>query len=145
MAVERDGVYAELMLEPEARVQFVKFLGLRKSVDPKPQLRIREQHYPLTAGWRQEEGSYTNVDNAYLPMPGIAELLSRMPRDAGPIVYYAVMHYKYLVIVQNIGQEPEQLLLQDKRIQASIATGRRTASAWAIDSATSTFPARNRE
>lgn len=38
-----------------------------------------------------------------------------------PIVYYAVMHYKYLVIVQNAGQEPEQILLRDKRIYASIA------------------------
>ncbi len=91
VAVERDGVYAEWMLEPEARIQFVKFLGLRKSVDPKPQLRISEKCYPLTAGWRLEDGSYTNVDNAYLPMPGITELLNRVPRDAGPILYYAVL------------------------------------------------------
>ena len=91
VAVERDGVYAELMLEPEARVQLVKFLGLRKSADPLPQLRIREKYYPLTAGWRLEDGSYTNVDNAYLPMPGITELLNRVPRDAGPILYYAVL------------------------------------------------------
>jgi hypothetical protein len=37
-----------------------------------------------------------------------------------PIVYYAVMHYKFLVLVRNIGQEPEQILLQDSRIRLSI-------------------------
>lgn len=37
-----------------------------------------------------------------------------------PIVYYAVMHYKFLVMVRNVGQEPEQILLLDNRIRLSI-------------------------
>ena len=37
-----------------------------------------------------------------------------------PIVYYAVMHYKFLVVVRNVGQEPEQIMAQDNRIRLSI-------------------------
>jgi 4-hydroxybenzoate polyprenyltransferase len=37
-----------------------------------------------------------------------------------PIVYYAIMHYKLLVLRRNRGEEPEQILLKDVTIQISI-------------------------
>jgi 4-hydroxybenzoate polyprenyltransferase len=37
-----------------------------------------------------------------------------------PIVFFAVMHYKQLVFISPCGQEPEQILLKDPRIQAGI-------------------------
>lgn len=37
-----------------------------------------------------------------------------------PIVYYAVMHYKRLVMVSQIGEEPERILFEDWRIIVSI-------------------------
>jgi 4-hydroxybenzoate polyprenyltransferase len=37
-----------------------------------------------------------------------------------PIVFFAVMHYKRLVVLWNIGEEPDWLVLKDLRIQLSI-------------------------
>jgi 4-hydroxybenzoate polyprenyltransferase len=37
-----------------------------------------------------------------------------------PLVYYAVMHYKRIVTVLEIGEEPTQILLRDRMIQASL-------------------------
>lgn len=37
-----------------------------------------------------------------------------------PLVYYAVMHYKRIVTVLETGEEPTQILLKDKTIQASL-------------------------
>jgi 4-hydroxybenzoate polyprenyltransferase len=37
-----------------------------------------------------------------------------------PIVYYAVMHYKWMVTVLAIGEEPDQILLQDQAIKISL-------------------------
>ncbi|MDP6439700.1 MAG: hypothetical protein QGH74_08710, partial [Candidatus Brocadiia bacterium] len=33
-----------------------------------------------------------------------------------PIVYYAIMHYKRLVMIQELGEEPERILLREGRI-----------------------------
>ena len=33
-----------------------------------------------------------------------------------PIVYYAIMHYQRLVMISEIGQEPDQILLRDGRL-----------------------------
>ena len=38
-----------------------------------------------------------------------------------PLVYFAVMHYKWLVLVGKKGEEPEQLILRDWRLLAAIA------------------------
>jgi hypothetical protein len=37
-----------------------------------------------------------------------------------PIVFFAVMHYKRLVVLWNIGEEPDWLVLKDLRIQLSV-------------------------
>ncbi|HWP65413.1 MAG TPA: UbiA prenyltransferase family protein [Candidatus Limnocylindria bacterium] len=37
-----------------------------------------------------------------------------------PIVYYAVMHYRRLVLRSDLAQEPDRLLLQDRTLQACI-------------------------
>lgn len=37
-----------------------------------------------------------------------------------PIVYYAIMHYKYLVVVQEQGEEPDVILLKDSKIKLAI-------------------------
>ena len=37
-----------------------------------------------------------------------------------PIVFFAIMHYKRLVLVLNSGEEPDRILLKDFPIQASI-------------------------
>jgi 4-hydroxybenzoate polyprenyltransferase len=37
-----------------------------------------------------------------------------------PIVFFAVMHYKRLVVLWNFGEEPDWILLKDVRIQLSI-------------------------
>ncbi len=37
-----------------------------------------------------------------------------------PIVYYAVMHYKWMVTVLAIGEEPDQILLEDQAIKISL-------------------------
>jgi hypothetical protein len=37
-----------------------------------------------------------------------------------PIVYYAVMHYKWMVTVLAIGEEPDQIVLQDQAIKISL-------------------------
>ncbi len=37
-----------------------------------------------------------------------------------PIVFFAVMHYKRLVMIQDRGEEPERLLLRDWGIGVSI-------------------------
>lgn len=37
-----------------------------------------------------------------------------------PIVYYAIMHYKHLVMVGQIGQEPDRILLKDLHILLSL-------------------------
>lgn len=37
-----------------------------------------------------------------------------------PVVYYAVLHYKRLVMVQASGEEPERLLIRDLRIPLAI-------------------------
>lgn len=38
-----------------------------------------------------------------------------------PIVYYAIMHYTRLVLHEDRGEEPDQILLRDRTIQVSIA------------------------
>ena len=38
-----------------------------------------------------------------------------------PIVFFAVMHYKRLVVLWNVGEEPDWIVLKDLRIQLSIA------------------------
>jgi 4-hydroxybenzoate polyprenyltransferase len=38
-----------------------------------------------------------------------------------PIVYYAIMHYTRLVLQEDRGEEPDQILLRDRTIQISIA------------------------
>jgi hypothetical protein len=38
-----------------------------------------------------------------------------------PFVFYAVMHYKRMVMVLNSGEEPDRVLLRDKRLQCVIA------------------------
>ena len=38
-----------------------------------------------------------------------------------PIVYYAIMHYLRLVMHEDRGEEPDQILLRDRTIQACIA------------------------
>ena len=37
-----------------------------------------------------------------------------------PIVFYAVMHYKQLVLILHFGEEPERIVLRDLRLQLSI-------------------------
>lgn len=37
-----------------------------------------------------------------------------------PIVYYAIMHYTRLVLQEDRGEEPDQILLRDRTIQVSI-------------------------
>jgi 4-hydroxybenzoate polyprenyltransferase len=37
-----------------------------------------------------------------------------------PIVYYAVMHYQRLVLKEDRGEEPDQILIRDRTIQVSI-------------------------
>jgi 4-hydroxybenzoate polyprenyltransferase len=37
-----------------------------------------------------------------------------------PIVFFAVMHYKRLVVLWNFGEEPDWILLKDRRIQLSV-------------------------
>ena len=37
-----------------------------------------------------------------------------------PIVYYAIMHYLRLVMHEDRGEEPDQILLRDRTIQVSI-------------------------
>jgi 4-hydroxybenzoate polyprenyltransferase len=37
-----------------------------------------------------------------------------------PIVFFAIMHYQRLVLVLNLGDEPDRLLLKDRPIQVSI-------------------------
>lgn len=37
-----------------------------------------------------------------------------------PIVYYAIMHYKQVVMIHNRGEEPEMILLKDRKIWLSI-------------------------
>ncbi|WP_413163654.1 UbiA prenyltransferase family protein [Capilliphycus salinus ALCB114379] len=37
-----------------------------------------------------------------------------------PIVYYAVMHYKWMVTVLAIGEEPDRIVLQDRIIKLSL-------------------------
>lgn len=37
-----------------------------------------------------------------------------------PIVYYAVMHYKWMVTVLAIGEEPDRILLEDQAIKISL-------------------------
>ena len=37
-----------------------------------------------------------------------------------PIVYYAIMHYTRLVLHEDRGEEPDQILLRDRTIQVSI-------------------------
>jgi 4-hydroxybenzoate polyprenyltransferase len=37
-----------------------------------------------------------------------------------PIVFFAIMNYKQLVVISRAGQEPERILLNDTRTQASI-------------------------
>ncbi|MEB3280156.1 MAG: UbiA prenyltransferase family protein [Lyngbya sp.] len=37
-----------------------------------------------------------------------------------PIVYYAVMHYKWMVTVLAIGEEPDRIVLQDRMIKLSL-------------------------
>lgn len=37
-----------------------------------------------------------------------------------PIVYFAIMHYKRLVLHEDLGEEPDQILLRDRTIQVSI-------------------------
>ncbi|MBW4679371.1 MAG: decaprenyl-phosphate phosphoribosyltransferase [Microcoleus vaginatus WJT46-NPBG5] len=37
-----------------------------------------------------------------------------------PIVHYAVMHYKHLVMVREGGEEPDRILIKDARIKLSI-------------------------
>jgi len=37
-----------------------------------------------------------------------------------PVVYFAVMHYKRLVLFLKFGEEPERILLKDVRLQVSI-------------------------
>ena len=37
-----------------------------------------------------------------------------------PIVYYAVMHYKRIVMVRQDGEEPEKILVKERRILALI-------------------------
>ncbi|MGL5082364.1 MAG: UbiA prenyltransferase family protein [Microcoleaceae cyanobacterium] len=37
-----------------------------------------------------------------------------------PIVYYAVMHYKRVVTVLSVGEEPDQILLKDNTIKLSL-------------------------
>ena len=38
-----------------------------------------------------------------------------------PIVFYAIMHYKRLVMMMDASEEPEQILLRDTPIRVSIA------------------------
>lgn len=38
-----------------------------------------------------------------------------------PIVFYAIMHYKRLVVLMRSGEEPERILLKDYRIQLCVA------------------------
>lgn len=38
-----------------------------------------------------------------------------------PIVFYAITHYKRLVMLLDCGEEPERVVLKDPRIQASLA------------------------
>ena len=38
-----------------------------------------------------------------------------------PVVFFAVLHYKRVVMILNHGEEPERLVLQDVRLQLSIA------------------------
>ena len=37
-----------------------------------------------------------------------------------PIVYYAITHYTRLVLHEDRGEEPDQILLRDRTIQVSI-------------------------
>lgn len=37
-----------------------------------------------------------------------------------PLVYYAIMHYKRLVIIREVGDEPDKILLKERRIPACI-------------------------
>ena len=37
-----------------------------------------------------------------------------------PIVFFAVMHYKRLVVFLHFGEEPERIVLRDLRLQLSI-------------------------
>jgi 4-hydroxybenzoate polyprenyltransferase len=37
-----------------------------------------------------------------------------------PIVFFAIMHYKRLVLLLNFGEEPDRILLRDRAIQISI-------------------------
>lgn len=100
--VLRDGIYVEWMAEPEPRFQLLKPLGRVKAkpnveggMRPRPaSLRNPDgtvMALPGSVGWQEfweDEWQFRNGDNAYLPFPGVAALLTAQNRDPAYVQFY---------------------------------------------------------
>jgi hypothetical protein len=94
------GAFVEWMSDPEPRYQVLVPLGkMRASTagtsipHPRP---VRGKEYddlPGTVGWREAvngDWTFTNNDNAYLPLPGIGTALAATSQDRGYFYFYYV-------------------------------------------------------
>lgn len=101
--VLRNGVYLEWMSDPEPRYQMLVPLGRVRAAAlgdfvnrPRPKFRGDEPNAPKmagTVGWREiddGEWRFSNNENAYLPMDGIAATLAAQQQDRGFIYFYYV-------------------------------------------------------
>ena len=119
--VLRDGVYVEWMAEPEARYQLLVPLGRVRAAAsgkvldrPRPAFRDGAAGAPSlagTLGWREfADGDwvFSNLENAYLPLPGTGAQLAASQQDRG-FVYF---HY---VATVRVEEESDDRLLTSLR------------------------------
>lgn len=98
--VLRNGVYLEWMSDPEPRYQLLVPLGRMRAaangsaVDRPRPLRTssaEESRLAGSIGWREiDEGDwrFSNQENEYLPMKGIAAVLEAQQQDRGSVYFY---------------------------------------------------------
>ncbi len=98
MPILRNGVYLEWMSDPEPRYQLLVPLGRMRgpangSVVNRPRPLAAASRLAGSVGWREmQDGEwvFTNQDNAYLPLPGIAAQLSTQQKEDGYVYFFYV-------------------------------------------------------
>lgn len=99
-AVLHQGALLEWMATPEPRYQLVVPLGKVRATSsaavvgrPRPLRSPEYERLPGTVGWRESaDGAwlFSNNDNDYLPLPGIAGELSAQQQDSGYVYFYYI-------------------------------------------------------
>ncbi len=126
-----DGMYVEWTADPEPRYQLLVPLGTVAAVSPSGGIPPRPAQLPSeggavplqgTIGWlsfTDDAWTYSNGDNAYLPFPGTAALLSAQHTDPGEAFYY------YSATVRVEEEDVEERLTSLRWFTAGIADVKR--------------------